>query len=381
MPFNERCLEDALDNGITCCLKSLQASNPSLLLTAQQLKRVERDARYAPYAATAIGSVIRRSRERALYGDTMRRVSGWDDGGDATTLASIVERRLRLVISDEYKEAKKREEQEDRLKQREEQRKQSRKDKVKTDDLLSDCFESDGSRTPRHRKKSLYETLYGRKEQLGRDCGSSSSLSSGEDERTIDSCSLLSQSQQSQQHDLANNGFRISLGVDGDSSSSFTQMRRSRDDTSRTSEESFDDGLDDGHDGLDASPAKILRSRCDEHKENHENYENSPEFSQSQKSRHMNDGYESEPSAGVVLDSSDRRQALRNIPSPQISKHQQHQQHQLRSATSNQRRSHDGFDSDSSLSSISQPSEEETRQKNNTDGTNEDWWDSSVLGY
>lgn len=351
LPFNERYLLDALDNGITCCLKSLQASNPSLLLTAKQLKAFERDARYAPYAATAIGSVIRRSRERTLYGDIMRKVSGWD-GEDATSLSSIVERRLRLVISDECKESKKREEQEDRLRQREEQRRQSRKKKVKTDDLLSD-FESDGSRTSRHRKKSLYETLYGRNEQLGRDSDSSSSLSSSKDEHTIGSHNdVLLQSQQFRNHDLSSNGCRTSLGVDDDSSSSNTQMQRSRDDTSsnasRSSEGSYDDGLD-------ASPAKSLQNRCDEHKENHASYE-SP---QSQKP--MNDGYESEPSVGVVLDSSDGREALQNI-------------------LSNQRRSTDGFDSHSSLSSISQASEEETRQEHNIDGTNEGWWDSSVLG-
>ena len=343
MPFDERCLQDALDNGITSCLKSLQASNPSLLLTAQQLKRVERDARYAPYAATAIGSVIRRSLERTLYGDIMRTVSGWD-GGDATSLTSTVERRLRLVISDEYKESKKREEREDRLRQREEQRKQSSKEEDKTDDdLLSDCFDSDGSRIPRHRKMSLYERLYGREDQIGRDCDPSQSLSSSEDEQTIDSYNLLSQSQQFRLNDLSSNGCRTSLDAAGDSSSSNTQVRRSRDDASVSSEESYNDGLD-------SSPAKSPQHRSDEHKENHENCEDSPHSRKPAHGPlwHMNDGYGSEPSVDVVLDSSGAREALRNIPSPQIS---------------NQGRTNNGLDSDSSFSSISHASEEETRQE------------------
>ena len=50
LPLNDKGISDALENGISDCLRCLQRSSPGLLLTAQQLKRVDRDVKYVPAA-------------------------------------------------------------------------------------------------------------------------------------------------------------------------------------------------------------------------------------------------------------------------------------------------------------------------------------------
>lgn len=54
-------IDAALEVGLDQCLRQLQKSNPSLLLTASQLRKAERDARYVPAVSSAIASVLSRS--------------------------------------------------------------------------------------------------------------------------------------------------------------------------------------------------------------------------------------------------------------------------------------------------------------------------------
>ncbi|KAL9180435.1 hypothetical protein ACHAXT_008405 [Thalassiosira profunda] len=188
LPLNNRGISDALDNGLSDCLRSLQLSSPGLLLTAHQLKRVERDVKYAPAVASAIASVLCKSRGSGVADNAMKTASGWDDEvnrmgiacaatgaerGERTarsqsttkdrsnvrldstanngrgregTLCSLLERRLRFVVSDEFKAAKKAEEREKQRREREDRRKRAKKSKAaESDGMKGDCFDSDHS--------------------------------------------------------------------------------------------------------------------------------------------------------------------------------------------------------------------------------------------
>jgi hypothetical protein len=58
LPLNHRPIDQALHVGLRDCLRSLQTTNPELLLTPRQLRRVEREARYVPATATAVSCVL-----------------------------------------------------------------------------------------------------------------------------------------------------------------------------------------------------------------------------------------------------------------------------------------------------------------------------------
>ena len=190
LPLNDKAINDALENGITSCLRNLQRTNPSLLLTAHQLKRVERDSKYVPAVAGAIASVLGRSKEVGLYERAVNIMSGWDEEvkrlgippfdqdigpdpraitrniGQATNphasaherelgmveiLRPMLERRLRFAVSEEFKDAKRekgrKERENEAAARKKEKADQSRAQKQtdKSDGMYSDCFESDHS--------------------------------------------------------------------------------------------------------------------------------------------------------------------------------------------------------------------------------------------
>ena len=138
----------------------MRRSSPGLLLTAQQLKKVERDVRYVPAAAGAISSILCRSVRSTVHDDAMNIMSSWDydmtrmgltcgielgaaprtrrarsaitvgskntiqsraddEKGRFDALRSILERRLRFIVSDEFKDAKKTDEKEQQKRERE----------------------------------------------------------------------------------------------------------------------------------------------------------------------------------------------------------------------------------------------------------------------
>ena len=184
--MNDKGISDALENGISSCLRSLQQSSPGLLLTAHQLKRVERDVKYVPSVAGAIASVLGRSKSEFIYKNTMNVATKWDgevkkmrmscpnnelsiaqrsgrnraadeNNGQIKSraeeermrigeLCQILERRLRFVISDEYKEAKQSEIKEQQRQEREEiaaAKKKAKINKVVSDGMNGDCLESE----------------------------------------------------------------------------------------------------------------------------------------------------------------------------------------------------------------------------------------------
>mmetsp|Transcript_15518 Transcript_15518/g.31421 ORF Transcript_15518/g.31421 Transcript_15518/m.31421 type:complete len:910 (+) Transcript_15518:36-2765(+) len=178
LPMNDKGINDALENAVSDCLRSLQVKNPRLLLTAHQLKKIERDVKYAPLVAGALASVLSRSKKQGLYQNSFTVASRWDDqvknlgaSLDGTSigqerreraqtaasadderakslaLGPIIERRIRFVVSDEFKAHQKAEEMEYKRQQREEmaaERKRAKESKAAdSDGLNSDAFCSD----------------------------------------------------------------------------------------------------------------------------------------------------------------------------------------------------------------------------------------------
>jgi len=181
--MNDKGINDALENGLADCLRSLQQSNPELLFTAQQLKKVERDMKYIPAVTGAIASVLGRSlsttcsvidnamnitcrwddEEKAMrlkYGmelgtvptigharaGTAIRANSDDERAKVEALRSVLERRLRFIVSDELKDATKNDEKEQQRKAREEFAASRKKIKMfPSDGMKGDCFDSDDS--------------------------------------------------------------------------------------------------------------------------------------------------------------------------------------------------------------------------------------------
>lgn len=175
LPVNDKSINDALENAITDCLRSLQVKNPRLLLTAHHLKKIERDVKYAPLVAGAVASVLSRSMKQGLYESTFNVASRWDeevknmglslagnsigqriervqttlcaDGGKAKSLAlgQMIERRIRFVVSAEFESHQKAEEMEYKRQQRQEMAAERKKAKESMtaeseDGLNSDVF-------------------------------------------------------------------------------------------------------------------------------------------------------------------------------------------------------------------------------------------------
>lgn len=76
LPIDNIAIDDALEVGMTACLRQLQKTNPSLLLTATELREAERDARYVPAVATALASILTKS---VAHSDpsTIARIQSW----------------------------------------------------------------------------------------------------------------------------------------------------------------------------------------------------------------------------------------------------------------------------------------------------------------
>jgi hypothetical protein len=171
--MNDKGINDALENGLADCLRSLQQSNPELLLTAHQLKKVERDMKYIPAVTGAIASVLGRSLSTcSVIDNAMNITSRWDDEEKAMrlkygmelgtvpimgsaradderakveALRSVLERRLRFIVSDELKDATKNNEKEQQRKAREEFASRKKVKKLASDGMKGDCFDSDDS--------------------------------------------------------------------------------------------------------------------------------------------------------------------------------------------------------------------------------------------
>lgn len=183
--MNDADIDDALEIGLSSCLRSLQRSNPDLLLTANQLKRTERDVRYLPAIAASLASIIKTSSNSEFRGDVYGKVMSWrqgqsgndtktsentDDDNASTSskssigsehllnesmdrlgalqLTGLIEDKIRYCISEENKQRKKDEERERKLEARrkEKARKEKAKEKRKQKQKRSKMSKTSGKR-------------------------------------------------------------------------------------------------------------------------------------------------------------------------------------------------------------------------------------------
>jgi hypothetical protein len=86
-------IDSALEVGLTECLRKLQKSNPGRLLTAAELRKAERDARYVPAVSSALAMIICKS-QNEIPG-LIRGIRRWSE---------VREREVELVEANEQEE-------------------------------------------------------------------------------------------------------------------------------------------------------------------------------------------------------------------------------------------------------------------------------------
>lgn len=92
LPVGIVAIDEALEAGFSQCLRNLQRSSPSLLLTSSQLRTVERDVRHIPAMATALSSIA------ACSPQMTEMVHSWRKSDDASDLSALIEDKLRVVL-------------------------------------------------------------------------------------------------------------------------------------------------------------------------------------------------------------------------------------------------------------------------------------------
>lgn len=84
LPADHVAIDNALEVALTECLRKLQTSNPSLLLTAGELRVAERDARYIPAISEALSSIMLRSKNIDGVDSLLRdKIQKWNSEDDA----------------------------------------------------------------------------------------------------------------------------------------------------------------------------------------------------------------------------------------------------------------------------------------------------------
>jgi hypothetical protein len=77
LPTDNPAIDKAFEVAMLECLRSIQKTSPSLLLTAQQLKKAEQDARYVPAVATSLASIIAKSRNDNFRQMMTKVINNW----------------------------------------------------------------------------------------------------------------------------------------------------------------------------------------------------------------------------------------------------------------------------------------------------------------
>mmetsp|Transcript_13621 Transcript_13621/g.20733 ORF Transcript_13621/g.20733 Transcript_13621/m.20733 type:complete len:583 (+) Transcript_13621:499-2247(+) len=114
LPMNDSSIDTALEAGVLECIKSLQLTNPSLLLTSKQLKAKIRDSRYIPAVAAALACVLCKSKDKIFQQHSTSFINNWhgeqhitqtedlmniEKEMQVTKLGPILEAKLRHVVS------------------------------------------------------------------------------------------------------------------------------------------------------------------------------------------------------------------------------------------------------------------------------------------
>jgi hypothetical protein len=153
------CIDTALEVGLTECLRKLQKSNPGLLLTAAELRKAERDARYVPALSSALATILCKSQNADLA--VLRGIRSWGEVGEpevelelgeATELEEtidtpshrekieelgiMIEGRLRLVLSHGGKRKRNEEDESGSVAESRQDGSQEQRWEVEMDDIL-----------------------------------------------------------------------------------------------------------------------------------------------------------------------------------------------------------------------------------------------------
>jgi len=75
--MNDPYIKRAFELGIISCLKSLQSSNPDLLISKRQMIIIERNSRYIPTLSNALACIIRRSENVEMRTSMAETISTW----------------------------------------------------------------------------------------------------------------------------------------------------------------------------------------------------------------------------------------------------------------------------------------------------------------
>lgn len=97
--MNNRHIDEALELCISSCLKNLQKSNPSLLLTASQLKKSERDSRFLPSIAEAMTSMVMNCNDNEIQEDMLGILRGWKEHTSQESMSIITPALIDLQLS------------------------------------------------------------------------------------------------------------------------------------------------------------------------------------------------------------------------------------------------------------------------------------------
>ena len=103
LPLNYEPIDSSLQMALRDCLRSLQATNPALLLTQAQLREAERETRYIPATALSVSRILRRMSNQTLREKWLDKISQWKNERDASPdgtrphpeLAGLIEARLK----------------------------------------------------------------------------------------------------------------------------------------------------------------------------------------------------------------------------------------------------------------------------------------------
>lgn len=119
LPVDNEAIDKAFEAAVNQCLRSLQRLNPTLLLTSNELRSIERDTLYLPAIGSALASIVCKSRDTERKRENLGIIRSWnnvdkadaglesdeesgDDSEDSQVeeaqVASSLEARFRLLM-------------------------------------------------------------------------------------------------------------------------------------------------------------------------------------------------------------------------------------------------------------------------------------------
>ena len=200
--MNDSSINAALHTGLTKCLRSLQSTNPELLLTASELKKTEREVTFIPSIASALASLTLNCNDddikRKCLGKIDLNHENVKDNSSSTRaflsqkLESILQGALTKLDEDKRKEAEER---------REKKRNAKRTKRLEhVEDTFNDSFSGDEEEAP---VKPNENTIFSEKtddstheldsfgDSFSDDGGSPASKSRRADERILRKCQSI----------------------------------------------------------------------------------------------------------------------------------------------------------------------------------------------